>query len=121
MSIRLDYSSLGNDGLAEIVEKALGDVVANIQDPNTDHKKVRKLKIEVAFKPDEQRTFPVMSYTVNSSLAPVKPVTVTSMLAPDTRTGEVILTIPEIGTRPDQNELPINNPKVTSIKEAQNG
>lgn len=120
MSIQLNYESLGRDGLSEIVDKALVDLVTNIGDPNTDWKKQRKLVIEVAFKPNEQRNFPEMSYSVKPSLAPVKPVTVTAMLDSDPRTGEDALFIPENGTRPDQLELPVN-PKVTSIKEAQNG
>ena len=120
MGIRLDYESLGSDGLSEIANKALAEIVANIQDPNTDHKKKRKLVIEVAFAPNEQRNFPEMTYAVKTALAPVKPVSVTSMLDADTN-GEMALFIPEIGTHPDQCELPIENPKVTPMKEAIHG
>lgn len=120
MSIKLDFESLGRDGLAEIVNKGLSEVTANIQDPNTDFKKARKLVIEVAFKPNEQRNFPEMTYAVKTSLAPVKPVSVTSMVESD-HNGELALFIPEIGTRPDQMELPIENPKVTPMKEAARG
>lgn len=117
MSIKLDYESLGHDGLGEIANKALCEIVANIQDPNTDHKKQRKLVIEVAFKPNEQRNFPEMTYAVKTYLAPVKPVSITSMVESD-HNGELALFIPEIGTRPDQMELPLN---VTPMKEAARG
>lgn len=121
MSVKLDYESLGRDGLSEIADKALAEIVANIQDPNTDFKKARKLVIEVAFKPNEQRNFPEMTYAVKMTLAPVKPVSVTSMVEADGN-GELALFIPEIGTRPDQYELPIEKPKnVTPMKEAVRG
>jgi len=115
MSIPLTYETLGRDGLAEIVDQELTRVCANIEDPNTDPKKQRKLVIEVAFKPNESRNFADMSYVVKANVAPVKPVVVTTMVD----RGEIH--IPQIGTDPAQHELPIDNPKVTRIKEAQNG
>jgi len=115
MSIPLSYETLGRDGLAEIVNQELDRIRANIEDPNTDPKKQRKLVIEVAFKPNEQRNFADMTYVVKPTMAPVKPVVVTTMI----EGGDIH--IPQIGTNPAQHELPINNPKVTQIKEAQNG
>ena len=43
MGIQLTYDSLGDDGLREIFQRGLADVIGNIEDDNTDFKKVRKL------------------------------------------------------------------------------
>jgi len=120
MSTQLNYESLGEDGLGEIANVALAQIVNNIGDPNTEPKAVRELTIKVKFKPNEQRNMPTLTYAVTSKLAPVKPVEIMAMVDRGAD-GLDTLFIPEIGTRPDQLELPINNPKVTSIKEAQNG
>ncbi len=115
MSIQLSYDSLGSDGLREIFERGLSEIISNIEDPNTDWKKARKLTVEVNFKPNEQRNFAEMTYGVKVSSAPVKPVSVTSMVDRDKKTGESRLFIPEIGTNPAQMELPVN---VTPISAA---
>ena len=102
MSVKLSFESLGNDGLAEFVNRELARLHENIDDPNTEAKKARKLTIEVAFKPNDQRNFVAVTYAVKAALAPVKPVEITAMVDSDG------LQIPEIGTHPDQHELPLN-------------
>lgn len=102
MSVEMTYESLGKDGLAEILDLALARLRENIDDPNTDAKKLRKVSIEIAVKPNEQRNFAEMSYAVKSTLAPVKPVNITVMIENDS------IQMPENGTRPDQHELPLN-------------
>lgn len=119
MGIQLTYDSLGDDGLREIFQRGLVEVIGNIEDDNTDYKKVRKLTVEVTFKPNEARNFPELTYSVKTALAPVKPVHITAMTE-KTKNGEVVLTIPEVGTDPAQHELPINVSKLPS-KEAANG
>ncbi len=114
MSIELTYESLGRDGLSEIFERGLALVRENIDDPNTDAKKARKLTVEVTMKPNEQRNFIEISYAVKEALAPVKPVTITAMVDGDT------LQIPENGTRPDQYELPVNVSPFEAKKEQAN-
>jgi len=49
MPVRLSFESLGRDGAAGIVDRALGEVVANIEDRNTPFgakRKVAHIKIE---------------------------------------------------------------------------
>jgi hypothetical protein len=118
MGLKMSFESLGNDGLAEIVDRALGEVLVNILDKNTEHKPKRKLIIEVAFQPDQGRTFPVVTYAVKVALAPVTPVAVTSMIEKDLKTGELVMILPNVGTHADQHELEIDHPKVTNIAEA---
>lgn len=113
MSVELSYESLGQDGLAEIVDQALVRILDNIEDPNTDYKPVREIKVSIKLKPDKDRKFPELSYSVTTKPAPVAPVTMTAMVADGT------LVIPQLGSRPNQHELPMN---VTPIrKEAHSG
>lgn len=119
MGIQLTYNNLGSDGLREAVERSLAQVIANIDDPNTDPKKARKLTIEINFKPNEQRNFTEITYGAKVALAPIRPVSITAMTE-KTKDGEVVLTIPEIGTDPAQHELPINVSKLPA-KEASRG
>lgn len=115
MSERMTYDTLGQDGLAEIVDLALTQVIANINDPNTDHKKARELTIKLTIKPTgEDRAFQLSTYVVSSKLAPVKPQEISSMMDTDGKS----LVFTSRGMSPDQHELPIN---VTNIKEARNG
>jgi hypothetical protein len=111
--VPLSYDSLGNDGLREIVDLAVSTIKANIEDENTSEKAMRKLTIEVKFKPtDDSRAFIGVEYGTRLSLASVRPVAVTAMADRDG------LIIPEIGVHPDQHELPVNVTKLK--KEAQN-
>lgn len=121
MPVRLSFESLGRDGAAGIVDRALGEVVANIEDRNTPFGAKRKVVFEVEFKPGEDRETVDVSYKCKAVLAPVRPVAIKGAVVSDRATGEVGVNIPEVGKYPDQNELPIENPKVTKIKEAQNG
>lgn len=121
MPVKLDFEALGRDGAAEIVNRALVEAVANIMDPNTDHTKKRKIQLEIVLTPNEQRSFVSVGYAVKAALAPVKPVAIMGMVEADRGTGEMIIHIPEVGTHPDQAELPIDNPKVKPIKEARDG
>lgn len=73
MGIQLTYDSLGDDGLREIFQRGLVEVIGNIEDDNTDYKKVRKLTVEVTFKPNEARNVPEITYAVKTALAPAAP------------------------------------------------
>ena len=119
MSIKMTLETLGKDGMTEIVDRCLSEICANINDPNTDPKAMRSITMAVKIKPDANRSFAQISYSVTPKLAPVKPVEVTGLMDRDAN-GEITLHIPEIGTHPDQVELPINVTKLPT-KEAQNG
>ena len=115
MSVELSLDSLGRDGLSEIFDEAVSEILGNILDPNTEPKKVRKLTVEVAFKPDENRSFPEVTYSVKKTLVGVRPATVTAMVT-NGQDGET-LHIPEVGTDPAQHELPTN---VSNMEDARN-
>lgn len=108
MSVQVSYESLGRDGLAEIADRALNEVVSNLGDPNTDPKKARKLVMEVTLTPkaEERGQSVKVSYVCKTTMAPVKPVVLTAALniAPD---GSGTMTMNEIGENPFQAELPI--------------
>lgn len=120
-SIKLNYEGLGDDGLSERVNRELADIVANIDDPNTDPKAMRELTVKIKIKPDEKRSFANINYVVTTKKAPAKPVEITAMVAPDQH-GELSLFVNEYGQNPDQHDLPIEKPQnVTPMKEVARG
>lgn len=108
MGIPATFDTLGNDGLRERFNRALGEVIANIEDPNTEAKKERRLIVEISIKPSKERNFAAMTYGVKTKVCPTAPVELTALTETNKATGETVLTIPEIGTDPAQHELPIN-------------
>ncbi len=77
MDLRLEDMGMG--AVSEKFEEELAKVVMNIMDPNTDHKVMRKISIDVKVKPNpENRELCDMEVIVQSKLAPSK--TLVSML-----------------------------------------
>lgn len=62
---------LDGGGAVELFDHALQEVLDNIQDPNTDPKKARKVVLEVTIKPDKQRRAGSLTYRVKAHPAPV--------------------------------------------------
>lgn len=60
-----------NDGAAvELFQRELERVLENIQDPNTDPEKKRRIRLDVEFKPDESRSEGRVTVSAKSKLAP---------------------------------------------------
>ncbi len=59
--------------LLDRFQSALLTVLANIDDPNTEHGSIRKIKMIVSFKPDAERVAPKMKISVDTVLAPDAP------------------------------------------------
>lgn len=71
------------------LNKALEKVTENIQDPNTDAQKVRKINVSISLRPNDERNFVSTTVETKLSLAPELGATTTLSMGRDLRTGEV--------------------------------
>ena len=75
--------------LSAQLNKALEKVTENIQDPNTDAQKVRKINVSISFRPNDERNFVATTVETKLSLAPELGATTALSMGRDLRTGEV--------------------------------
>lgn len=71
------------------LNKALEKVTENIQDPNTDAQKVRKINVSISLRPNDERNFVSITVETKLSLAPELGATTALSMGRDLRTGEV--------------------------------
>lgn len=71
------------------LNKALEKITENIQDPNTDAQKVRKINVSISFRPNDERNFVATTVETKLSLAPELGATTALSMGRDLRTGEV--------------------------------
>ena len=71
------------------LNKALEKITENVQDPNTDAQKVRKINISISFRPNDERNFVATTVETKLSLAPELGATTALSMGRDLRTGEV--------------------------------
>lgn len=71
------------------LNKALEKVTENIQDPNTDAQKVRKINVSISLRPNDERNFVSTTVETKLSLAPELGATTALSTGRDLRTGEV--------------------------------
>ena len=71
------------------LNKALETVTENIQDPNTDAQKVRKINVSISLRPNDERNFVSTTVETKLSLAPELGATTALSMGRDLRTGEV--------------------------------
>ena len=71
------------------LKKALEKITENIQDPNTDAQKVRKINVSISFRPNDERNFVATTVETKLSLAPELGATTALSMGRDLRTGEV--------------------------------
>ena len=71
------------------LNKALEKVTENVQDPNTDAQKVRKINVSISFRPNDERNFVATTVETKLSLAPELGATTALSMGRDLRTGEV--------------------------------
>lgn len=71
------------------LNKALEKVTENIQDPNTDAQKVRKINVSISLRPNDERNFASTTVETKLSLAPELGATTALSMGRDLRTGEV--------------------------------
>lgn len=71
------------------LNKALEKITENVQDPNTDAQKVRKINVSISFRPNDERNFVAITVETKLSLAPELGATTALSMGRDLRTGEV--------------------------------
>lgn len=71
------------------LNKALEKITENVQDPNTDAQKVRKINVSISFRPNDERNFVATTVETKLSLAPELGATTALSMSRDLRTGEV--------------------------------
>lgn len=71
------------------LNKALQKITENVQDPNTDAQKVRKINVSISFRPNDERNFVATTVETKLSLAPELGATTALSMGRDLRTGEV--------------------------------
>lgn len=70
MRKNIDLESFAAGALSEKFNQGYQEVLDNISDLNTDHKKKRKLTLELVFLPDEERELSMVDVKVKTTLAP---------------------------------------------------
>lgn len=71
------------------LNKALEKITENVQDPNTDAQKVRKINVSISFRPNDERNYVATTVETKLSLAPELGATTALSMGRDLRTGEV--------------------------------
>lgn len=89
MTNQINWESFAGGAMAEKLNQELQKVINNIADPNTDHKKARKVQMTMTLKANEQRGLATVLVDVKSTLAPSKGVE-TQMLIDFDNSGNVV-------------------------------
>ena len=95
------------------VEEALQEVMNNIDDPNTEAKKARKLTLSVTFKPGENRVVAETEFQVKTTLVSPKGINTTLLMERD-ETGKMVAS-EMYGKDPNQQVL-FDDEKVVPMK-----
>lgn len=88
--ISFDVSELQEGAVQEKLERAVKQVMLNIQDPNTEFKPKRKVTIEFEFEANERRDVIDTNVTVKTKLAPEISVGTTVITGRDENTGFIV-------------------------------
>jgi hypothetical protein len=70
MKTNINLSTLAGGAVGERINIELQKIAENVQDPNTDWKKARKVVVTITLKPDEEREIALVSADVKTTLAP---------------------------------------------------
>ena len=85
----INWEQFAGGAVAEKLNVELQKVLTNIADPNTDHKKARKVQMTMTLKANEQRGLATVQVDVKSTLAPSKGVETQMMIDFDSK-GNVV-------------------------------
>lgn len=85
----IDLEQFAGGKLSVQLNKALEKITENVQDPNTDAQKVRKINVSISFRPNDERNFVATTVETKLSLAPELGATTVLSMGRDLRTGEV--------------------------------
>ena len=85
----VEIEKLANGALQENAQRAIENVIANCQDPNTPWKPSREVTIKLKFTQNEYRDDCRCEISVATKLAPVKPLETKFAIGQDLKTGEL--------------------------------
>lgn len=85
----IDLEQFAGGKLSVQLNKALEKITENVQDPNTDAQKVRKINVSISFRPNDERNFVATTVETKLSLAPELGATTALSMGRGLRTGEV--------------------------------
>lgn len=88
-SLRIE--ELDDGGAIQAINEALQDLLGNVLDNKTEPKKQRKITLEVAVKPNDERNVLDITYQVKQSFAPPK-ASEAQVLLDKTRDGKPVVT-----------------------------
>lgn len=86
---KVNLNELTGGALQEKFDQALERVVSNMQDPNTPWKNKRAIMIRLTFEQNEDRDDTTVNISVDTKVAPVKPINTRMAIGTDLETGEV--------------------------------
>ncbi|MBU9745145.1 hypothetical protein KTH81_15080 [Lachnospiraceae bacterium ASD3451] len=86
---QIELKELANGAMQEKAQKAIEEVIENMQDPNTPWKNKREVIIKMKFTQNEDRDDATCEISVDKKTAPIKPVETKFSIGKDLRTGEV--------------------------------
>ena len=104
--IPLKVETLYNGGVVERLHDELTRDIQNIYEPATPDNKARKVKLEIAIKPNEQRNMAEVVVSTSSTLCPPEPLETSIYIGTDPTTGEVAASEISSGENPAQSVLP---------------
>lgn len=79
----IKIGTLAGGAVEERFNQALKKVLANVQDPNTDHKKKRTITVKVTIASNEERSLCGVDFEVKETLAPAKNVQTALLIGQD--------------------------------------
>lgn len=87
MENMINLDTFAEGALAEKVNMALKEVLANITDPNTDWKTKRKLSLDITFTAGEDRELAMLDIVAKTKLAPAKSISSKIIIGTDGKGG----------------------------------
>lgn len=85
----IDLEKFANGALSEQINREFETVTRNVQDPNTEAKKPRKITVTITIKPNDQRNFSTVGIETKSSLVPTLGTVTAMSMGKDLETGDV--------------------------------
>lgn len=86
---KLDLNKFAGGVLQEKFNRALREVIQNMQDPNTSFKNKRGITISIGFTQNEQRDDAKITVSVTAKTSPVLPIETALYMGKDLDTGEI--------------------------------
>lgn len=120
MSKPLKLETLQNGAVLEAFEVELQNVLDNIQDPNTKPDGAREVTVKLKFKPNKDRNYTSLTYSVTSKLQASEPGEVPIFVDRDRKNKRATaVELISADENPDQERLPGVDEKVTPINQQQ--